>query len=186
MNAHASAWKSPNALQTLWRAVPNFVFIRRPSQHRASGGYRGGAALYIAGAAADASFYATYEGPDAMELIRQRNLHGTVTTAKPVWAAEEAAQCTFLRDIVRSPFGLLPVLQPEVLAWNDRTVVRIAEGVYEERHMPEGTFDNGRLAILADALLDAGCDNEELIKHLGSAGPHVRGCWGIDLILNKS
>ena len=44
----------------------------------------------------------------------------------------------------------------------------------------------GRLPILADALLDAGCDNEELIAHCRSAGPHVRGCWAIDLILGKS
>jgi hypothetical protein len=73
-----------------------------------------------------------------------------------------------------------------VLAWNDGTVRRIAAGVYEERHVPEGTLDNGRLGILADALLDAGCENEELIQHVRSEGPHVRGCWGIDLILNRA
>jgi hypothetical protein len=58
-------------------------------------------------------------------------------------------------------------------------VRRIAEGIYEER-----AFD--RLPILADALLDAGCDNEELIAHSRSEGPHVRGCWAVDLILGKS
>jgi hypothetical protein len=42
-----------------------------------------------------------------------------------------------------------------------------------------------RLPILADALLDAGCDDEELIQHCRTEGPHVRGCWVIDLILSK-
>jgi hypothetical protein len=41
------------------------------------------------------------------------------------------------------------------------------------------------MPILADALLDAGCDQEELLTHCRSAGPHVRGCWAIDLILGK-
>ena len=51
--------------------------------------------------------------------------------------------------------------------------------------LPEGTFDTGRLAILSDALLDAGCDDEALLQHLREPGPHVRGCHGIDLILGK-
>jgi hypothetical protein len=54
----------------------------------------------------------------------------------------------------------------------------LAQAIYDER-----AFD--RLPILADALLDAGCDNEELLAHLRSEGPHVRGCWAVDLILGK-
>ncbi len=73
-------------------------------------------------------------------------------------------------------------MPPAVLAWSEGTVRRIAEGAYEGRQLPAGTLDTGRLAILADALLDAGCDDEELIAHCRSAGPHVRGCWAIDLI----
>ena len=66
-----------------------------------------------------------------------------------------------------------------------RTVPRIAQATYEERRMPEGTLDTSRLPILADALLDAGCDDEELIAHCRQPGPHVRRCWAIDLILGK-
>jgi hypothetical protein len=51
--------------------------------------------------------------------------------------------------------------------------------------MPEGTLDAARLAILADALLDAGCEDEELMVHCRSDGPHVRGSWAVDLILGK-
>jgi hypothetical protein len=77
-------------------------------------------------------------------------------------------------------------LPAAVLAWNDRTVPRLAEAVYHELRLPEGTFDTARLAILADALLDAGCEDEEVIQHCRSEGPHVRGCWAVDLILGKT
>ena len=44
---------------------------------------------------------------------------------------------------------------------------------------------NDRLPELADALHEAGCVNEELLAHLRGPGPHVRGCWVIDLVLGK-
>jgi hypothetical protein len=84
-----------------------------------------------------------------------------------------------------NPFRPSPPLPGAVIAWNDRTVPRIAQGIYEERLMGAATLDAARLAILADALLDAGCDNEGLIAHCRSEGLHVMGCWGIDLILGK-
>jgi hypothetical protein len=96
-----------------------------------------------------------------------------------------AEQAPRFHDIFGNPFRLSPPLPHAVLTWNDRTIPRIAEGIYEERRMPEGTLDTGRLAILHDALLDAGCDNEDLLTHLLSRGPHVRGCWPVDLILGK-
>jgi hypothetical protein len=70
-------------------------------------------------------------------------------------------------------------IDPAVLAWNDATVPRLARAIYEDRGF-------GRLPLLGDALLDAGCDDEELIRHCRSGGPHVRGCWAVDLILGKS
>ena len=53
-----------------------------------------------------------------------------------------------------------------------------AQIIYDER-----AFD--RLRILADALEEAGGDNEDLLRHCRSEGPHVRGCWAIDLIPGK-
>jgi hypothetical protein len=90
-----------------------------------------------------------------------------------------------LRDIFGNPFRPSPPLPAAILAWNDGTIRRLAEGVYEERQMPGGTLDTARLAVLADALLDAGCDDEELMRHCRSEGPHVRGCGALDLILGK-
>jgi hypothetical protein len=95
-------------------------------------------------------------------------------------------QADMLRDIVDNPFRPSSPLPPAVLAWNDRTIPRLAEAIYEDRKLPEGTLDNSRLAILADALLDAGCEDDSLIQHCRSEGPHVRGCWAVDLILGKS
>ena len=100
-------------------------------------------------------------------------------------AEERAVQSSVLRDIFDNPFRSPPPLSPAVLNWNDRTVPRIAQSVYDDRRMPEGTLNTSRLAILADALLDAGCDDDELIRHCRSEGPHVRGCWAVDLILGK-
>jgi hypothetical protein len=65
-----------------------------------------------------------------------------------------------------------------VLAWHDGTVGRIAAGIYEDL-----AFD--RLPVLADALLDAGCDDEGLLAHCRSAGPHALGCWAVDAILGR-
>jgi hypothetical protein len=91
----------------------------------------------------------------------------------------------FVCDIFGNPFRPSLPLPPAVLAWNDRNVSRLAQAAYDERHLPAGTLDPARLAILADALLDAGCEDEGLMTHLRSPGPHVRGCWAVDLIRGK-
>ena len=63
-------------------------------------------------------------------------------------------------------------------AWLTPTVAAIAAGTYQDR-----AFD--RLPVLADALEDAGCDQSELLAHCRSGGPHVLGCWVVDLLLGK-
>lgn len=94
-------------------------------------------------------------------------------------------RCGILRDIFGNPFRTAPILYG-VLAWNDAVVVRLAQNIYEERHLPEGTLDNDRLLILADALEEAGCADVEMISHCRSEVEHVRGCWVIDRLQGKS
>jgi hypothetical protein len=65
-------------------------------------------------------------------------------------------------------------------------VARLAQAAYDERHMPEGTLDTSRLAVLADALEEAGCSVADILNHLRGPGPHVRGCWLVYLCLGKS
>jgi hypothetical protein len=94
-------------------------------------------------------------------------------------------QAELLRDIF-GPLLFRPVaVSPAWLAWNEGTVVRLAQVAYQERHLPAGTLDNARLAVLADALEEAGCTDAEILGHLRGAGPHVRGCWVVDCLLGK-
>ncbi len=79
-----------------------------------------------------------------------------------------------LRDIFGNPFR--PVAFDP--AWLTSTVSALATGIYTER-----AFD--RLPILADALQDAGCDNEDILSHCRGPGPHVRGCWAVDLLTGR-
>jgi hypothetical protein len=83
-----------------------------------------------------------------------------------------------LSEIVGNPFHDVQ-LAPSVFAALDGIVVKLAQSIYEEK-----AFD--RLPILADALEEAGCADEALLSHLRSSGPHVRGCWAVDLVLGKS
>jgi len=79
-----------------------------------------------------------------------------------------------LRDVVGNPF------RPAAFdpAWRTSTVMSLASQMYESR-------DFGAMPILADALQDAGCDNEDILNHCRGDGPHVRGCWVVDLVLGK-
>jgi hypothetical protein len=93
----------------------------------------------------------------------------------------------WLRDIFGpEPFKEIAAVRPKILASNQNAGARLAAGVYEDRKLPEGTLDPVRLAVLADALEDAGCTDSELLGHLRAPGPHVRGCWALDLALGKS
>ena len=51
--------------------------------------------------------------------------------------------------------------------------------------LPSGELDPTRLAILGDALEEAG-SGAELLEHLRTPGPHVRGCYVVDLILSHN
>jgi hypothetical protein len=86
-------------------------------------------------------------------------------------------QCQLLRDIVGDPFRPAAVA-PAWLAWGGGTAPKLARAVYDEH-----AFD--RLPVLADALEEAGCTDRTILGHLRGSGPHVRGCWAVDLLLGK-
>lgn len=83
-------------------------------------------------------------------------------------------QASLLRDIFGNPF------QPVSLesAWSTLTVRQLAQAIYQEKN-----FDH--LPILADALEEAGCTNSVILDHCRQEGEHVRGCWVVDLVLDK-
>ena len=80
-----------------------------------------------------------------------------------------------LRDIFGNPFRPVTVN----LVWRSASVVSLAQAIYEER-----AFE--RLPILGDALEDAGCANADILAHCRGPGPHVRGCWVVDHLLQKT
>jgi hypothetical protein len=92
--------------------------------------------------------------------------------------AEARAQAALVRDVFGNPFRLMIPLDPSRLAWNGGTIPAMAERIYNER-------DWTSLPVLADALEDAGCSCPEILTHCRGPGPHVRGCWVLDLLLEK-
>jgi hypothetical protein len=120
----------------------------------------------------------------AEEKVRQEQeftdlKHGDLHGQKE--KADRKALGRFLHELVGNPFKAYR-FEPD---WRTGTVLGLARAVDEDR-----AFD--RMPILADALLDADCDEEAILRHCRGTeahapeGPaHHRGCWVIDLILEK-
>jgi hypothetical protein len=92
-------------------------------------------------------------------------------------AAEPAAQARLLRDIFANAFREKKV-DRSWLRWGDETVPRLARALYDG-------YRFGDLPILADALEEAGCGNREILDHCRGGTEHVRGCWVVDLLLDR-
>ncbi|HEY1191218.1 MAG TPA: hypothetical protein VGE74_26525 [Gemmata sp.] len=105
---------------------------------------------------------------DAME-----GLTGAIEDARRVSKkAGKLAECGLVRCVFGNPF------RPATFdpAWRTPTAVALARGIYADR-----AFD--RMPILADALMDAGCNDTEILGHCRTGEPHARGCWVIDGLL---
>jgi hypothetical protein len=98
--------------------------------------------------------------------------------------AEQVAQAHIFRDLF-DPVPFRPVTLPEsTRTWNNGLIQRLAEAAYENRLLPAGHLDPERLAVLADAMEEAGAD-AGLVEHLRGPGPHVRGCVVVDLLTGR-
>jgi hypothetical protein len=95
--------------------------------------------------------------------------------------ARLAAHSDWLLDIFGNPFRPVAI-NP---AWLTPAVVAVARAAYNKRQLPAGTLDPARLAVLADALEESGCQEASILEHLRGPGPHVRGCWVVDALLGK-
>jgi hypothetical protein len=100
---------------------------------------------------------------------------GIIATLRGKGNVPPEEQIALLRDIFGNPFR--PAV-PEP-AWLTSDVRTLARGIYDEK-----AYD--RMPILADALQDAGCNNEEVLAHCrDSKQVHVRGCWVVDALVGK-
>jgi hypothetical protein len=106
----------------------------------------------------------------ARTILARSDLNALV----PENEAEEADFRLYFRDVVRDPTGPAALVPSSF----SQVAVRLAETIYLDR-----AFD--RLPILADALEEAGCTNAEVLAHCRGPVPHVRGCWVVDLLLEK-
>lgn len=104
------------------------------------------------------------------EVIEQK----TARMTEDKESVENIALAHILREQLGNPFRPSR-FEP---AWRTETVLALAEGIEADR-----AFD--RMPILADALEEAGCDERPMLDHLRGPGPHARGCWVLDLILNR-
>jgi hypothetical protein len=151
---------------------PQFLAYRRELElqatQRSGGGYSQGrkpVSINQATQKARAALASLQQSPwDAADQITQETRHQL-----------QRSQCEWLRCLFANPFR--PVtLNP---SWLTSSVLALAKGIYTDR-----AFD--RMPILADALQDAGCDNEAILNHCRQSGEHCRGCWAVDLVLGKS
>jgi hypothetical protein len=132
-------------------------------------------AAEAATAAASVDIYAYF----SYILYKLRDAQGETNTTR-----ESTIQAGLLLDLLGNPFRPAP-LDPDWLTWKDGTIPRLAQAIYEDRELPSGHLDQDRLAVLGDALEDAGCSDPDILGHCRGPGPHVRGCWLIDLLLGK-
>jgi hypothetical protein len=101
--------------------------------------------------------------------------HEALTAGKAAGTSGgEAALASLVRDIFGNPFRPI-TFSPE---WRTDTAISLARAMYESR-------DFSAMPILADALQDAGCDTADILAHCRGPGPHVRGCWVVDLVTDR-
>ncbi len=112
-------------------------------------------------------------GMSSRQCLDETSVPGRpVTRERP---EELPVQVWILRCIFGNPFR--PVTFDP--AWNTDTVLTLAKQMYESREF-------SAMPILADALQDAGCTNENVLNHCRDVtAHHVRGCWVVDGILGK-
>jgi hypothetical protein len=131
------------------------------------------ARLACQGAGGQAAWYAAATNPE----IAARNAARSAQAGAAMLGVEVdeiLAQAKLLREIFGNPFRPSSV-NPSRL---NRDVVNLAQAIYDER-----AFD--QMPDLAHELENAGCVSEEILRHFRVPVPHVRGCWALDLVLER-
>lgn len=102
--------------------------------------------------------------------------------SNPAEAEEELRR--ELAGLVRCVFGNPFRPAPFNPSWVTNDVIAVAAATYEYRTLPGGTLERDRMDVLSDCLEEAGATGP-LLEHLRDVGPHVRGCFVVDLLTNR-
>ena len=120
------------------------------------------------------------------DMSLRGSIHEAVTGVIDAVSETEMVEGTFAPCVlVRELFGPLPfrplTIDHSVLHWNDGCVAKLAAGIYEDRN-----FSEERMGVLGDALEESGVADEVVLGHCRQPeAVHGRGCWLVDLLLNK-
>ena len=97
--------------------------------------------------------------------------------------------CDILREVIGNPFRdylAVPSWQGGGVIQPDGRTVLFTDAVKGLADAVHVTGDFGRLPILADALEEAGVTDEALLAHCRDGGPHLRGCWALDVVRGRA
>ena len=83
------------------------------------------------------------------------------------------AAVRFYEEVFAAEPKLLPVHR-----YHAASVAALARTIHDEQRFAD-------MPRLADVLEEAGCADVVILSHCRSGGPHVRGCWVLDLLLDK-
>jgi hypothetical protein len=97
-----------------------------------------------------------------------RHLEWLMEAEESAWPrrkkVEEGSQDTDGTELGKVEFD------PGWVEWNDGTVERLARGIHQHRGF-------GDMPLLAAALVEAGCTDKRILRHLREKMVHTRGCW---------
>jgi len=116
---------------------------------------------------------------DAVVAVAIKDLDGPFDAADVLSEnRDESYVADLIREIFGNPFRPLPIIEPSWLRWQDELIPKSAKQIYEKKMFAD-------LPVVADMLEEVGCTDLAIVNHCRSPGPHVRGCWVIDLLLGK-
>jgi hypothetical protein len=117
-------------------------------------------------------------GPARKTLLRSSRMAAN-DVSRPLGA--DPTLPSLLRCVFGNPFR--PVTLDPLM--RTATTLNLAQAAYADRILPSGELHKDRMAVLADALEEAGCQDADILEHLRGAGLHFRGCWVVDLIVGN-
>lgn len=142
--------------------------------------------------------------PGRLDLNRPEGLRDAVSDWHSTHSLPLATRTHLLREVAGNPFRPVALRRD----WLTPQVRGLAKSALAEKK-PGQELDPLDLLPVADALEEAGCTEEELLRHLRGkercvdcvkfdqewmcvrggwvplSSPHVAGCWALDLILGK-